>query len=128
MMKHMSIASKMKADLDKRIEKDGTDVILQNISSSVNTFYGRTNTFENQTVRLFIITKGERERILLSGGRLDGSIIAYGNSSGNYFPLEVDENITFQSKEWSIKEVKPLTYQGTIIGYRYGLVRQKSKG
>lgn len=123
----MSTASKMKADLDRRIEKDGTDVILQNISSSANTFYGRTLTFENKTVRLFIITKGERERLLLSGGRLDGSIIAYGSSSGDYIPLEVDENIVFQSKEWSTKEVKPLTFQGTIIGYRYELVRQKSK-
>ena len=118
----------MKADLDRRIEKDGVDVVVHNIASSVNTFYGRTLTFENQTVRLFIITKGEQERILLSGGRLDGSIIAYGYSSGDYVPLEIDENIVYQSKEWSVKRVKPLTYRGTIIGYRYELVRQKSKG
>ena len=124
----MSIASKMKADIDAKIASDdGVDVSVQNITSSVNTFYGRTNTFDTQTVRLFIINKEESERILLSGGRIDGSIVAYGSSSGDYVPLEIDENITWQSKEWSLKKVKPLTYQGTVIGYRYELVRQSSK-
>ncbi len=117
----------MKADLDKRIVKDGTDVVVQKISSSANTFYGRTLGFENQTVRLFIVHKGEEERLLLSGGRLDGSVNAYGSSSGDYVPLEVDENLTYQSKEWTVKRVKPLVYQGTIFGYRYNLVRQYSK-
>lgn len=128
MMRQLSIASKMKADIDAKIASDdGVDVIVQKISSSVNTFYGRTNTFEDKTIRLFILNKGETERILLSGGRIDGNIVAYGSSSGDNVPLEIDENLTWESKEWTTKFVKPLTYQGTIIGYRYELVRQSSK-
>lgn len=122
----MSLA-KIEEDIDQLLTNNGYSVTVKKITEVTESFYGREYVYTQGLVDVFVINKGEIEVIINDGVRVDERIDLLSRASGDNIPLQIDELLVIDGKEYTVVKVNPIPNEEKVCGYRYIAIARGGK-